>query len=521
MKQRLLIWFPVLLIFGSGVSQGQTGDLLIYGQLGSSTGPETIELFLKDRYLDRYAPLPEPIQAELALEKGDMYNGAPRRRVFKDRILGLKGPTYMSLVHGNNILLDEYLVMPGDSISVFIDQRGIGILFAGSHATRYQCQYEMALARSGALFEAELIMVVPDKETVLADREKGPLIRATNKSFGKTVRLVDQGADELTWLREQFRKEWRESGENAVLERYRDKLDAMDFSILKANLIGRHYHGLLNTLHNHIIPYAAKTGDTSLVVQSERLFIEIEKELAVYIEKVDSDVACLAPFFLDMLYDLAKTRHRLHGIPVHEHYRENFTGELRDKLLAKYMVRHYERITDPLPVLAWAKDHVETDWVKKILEEMYLHQTDSEAVYGFELTDKSGNSVSLSDFRGTPLVISFWYTGCKVSEDFHTRVAAPVFDEFGKEANMKIISVSADLDSSLWLQSLASGMYAPADAVQLTTNGRRHPFLQALNVIGYPHYVFISSSGKIIKSGSMPVDKQKFREVIENLIKES
>lgn len=109
------------------------------------------------------------------------------------------------------------------------------------------------------------------------------------------------------------------------------------------------------------------------------------------------------------------------------------------------------------------------------------------------MQDASGKTVKLSDLKGTPVVLNFWYSGCP-----HCKKEMPAFDaaykQYGNQVKFVMLDdVKAERnrdDGKKYIQS--SGFTFP---VFYDTEGN------AMNMYGlraYPATIFIDAEGKIV-----------------------
>src|SRR5690606_32837392 len=123
-----------------------------YGHVISHEPVESVELMFWDTYLDGDIKDPAPFHWEQSPEFGNLFTGAPREQVFSYEIPDVSSSGYISLFIRNTPVLDQYLVLPGDSIKLKIDlDRGL-IVFAGPSASHFECRYRLDGASETAVF---------------------------------------------------------------------------------------------------------------------------------------------------------------------------------------------------------------------------------------------------------------------------------------------------------------------------------------------------------------------------------
>ena len=120
-----------------------------------------------------------------------------------------------------------------------------------------------------------------------------------------------------------------------------------------------------------------------------------------------------------------------------------------------------------------------------------------------------GDDVSLSDFRGRPILLVFWISHCGPSQDAVPAVNA--LFEMQKEDGLAVVSVNP---------------YDPPNVIDLfvKNNSPKYPILvegqavvDAYRAPGYPMAVLVDPGGKVAYSGM--VDEQAIRKAVDSLLR--
>lgn len=110
---------------------------------------------------------------------------------------------------------------------------------------------------------------------------------------------------------------------------------------------------------------------------------------------------------------------------------------------------------------------------------------------GFTLTNRFNNKISLADFKGKPVVLSFWTTYCQgcLSE---MDLLKPLYDKY--KGKVEFVSVSADAD----FNKMVMFLNMKPDYVWIFLHvGDQSEVLSAYDVRSYPLFVLIDKEGKI------------------------
>ena len=145
-------------------------------------------------------------------------------------------------------------------------------------------------------------------------------------------------------------------------------------------------------------------------------------------------------------------------------------------------------------------------------------ETDTSASLAADFTvyDESGTSVSLSSFRGKPVVVNFWATWCGPCQ-----MEMPYFETLSKEYDGKV---------QFMMVNLTDGQRETVDYVSkfLEVNGYFFPAfydtdLDAANTYGVysiPLTLFVDAEGKLLGSHTGAMDEDTLRNYVDTLIKE-
>lgn len=129
----------------------------------------------------------------------------------------------------------------------------------------------------------------------------------------------------------------------------------------------------------------------------------------------------------------------------------------------------------------------------------------------FSLLTTSGDTLALSDLRGQPVVLTFWYTGCGWCK-YQMPFFQTAYEEMGQE--VKIIAIDIGESGSL-IQQFAE-YYGYTFTFALDYDGS---VMSAYDVQGTPTNFFIDASGVIkeIKIGAY-LEEYQLMEAIEDLL---
>lgn len=124
--------------------------------------------------------------------------------------------------------------------------------------------------------------------------------------------------------------------------------------------------------------------------------------------------------------------------------------------------------------------------------------------FDFQLPDRYGNLIKLSDFRGKVVFVDIWFTGCAGCKFFHRDVLIDAKKSFIDNHEVVFMSVSIDKDKKEWIKSLESEEYTDDSVVNLYTSGlgHKHPIIKEMNIKSYPSLFVIDRNGNIFNNNS-------------------
>ena len=129
----------------------------------------------------------------------------------------------------------------------------------------------------------------------------------------------------------------------------------------------------------------------------------------------------------------------------------------------------------------------------------------------FSLPTIDGDTITLSDLRGKPVVLTFWYTGCGWCK-YQMPFFQTAYEEMGQE--IKIIAIDIGESNSLIQQFAESNGYTFTFALDYDGS-----VMYAYNVEGTPNTFLIDASGVIreIKRGAYYPDGSELMQALEDL----
>lgn len=177
---------------------------------------------------------------------------------------------------------------------------------------------------------------------------------------------------------------------------------------------------------------------------------------------------------------------------------ENFRGDNRAKLVIETIYNSDGKLIGDLKnEFSQVLDGTEDLTLYQIIRDYVKDATDGVLAYEFELRNIKGDLVKLSDLRGSPVLLDFWFTGCA-----NCLQLAPIIkklEKIFKSKNVKFVSISTDKNLVQWKKSVNAGTYTSPENINLIAGigGMDSEVTKKYKVIGYPSLFLVDKNGKL------------------------
>ncbi|KAA2240179.1 AhpC/TSA family protein [Chitinophaga agrisoli] len=114
---------------------------------------------------------------------------------------------------------------------------------------------------------------------------------------------------------------------------------------------------------------------------------------------------------------------------------------------------------------------------------------------GFSLYDHNGELVSLEDLKGKVILLDFWFTGCGPCAGL-VPVMSKIENAFNNNPDVKLVNVSVDEDLGKWKKSLIERKYTTGSGICL--NIGKTSTVNDYNVHSFPSVFLIDKGGYIV-----------------------
>lgn len=200
--------------------------------------------------------------------------------------------------------------------------------------------------------------------------------------------------------------------------------------------------------------------------------------------------------------------------PINEAIDQHYPpGALKDKIrLTSFLNIDRAKEADFVDYLKQAVEGASKSLIKQALNKFKdTNQYGGEA-FPLQLSDSDGQIRRLEEFKGKLIIVDFWFTGCHACLNLF-KALKPIISLYKDNPNIMFITVCVDKDKQIWLNSLAEGIYATNEEVNLLgENGWKSAITQYYNISAYPTLIAISADGKNI-STAVPDPRYHYAEL--------
>ena len=176
---------------------------------------------------------------------------------------------------------------------------------------------------------------------------------------------------------------------------------------------------------------------------------------------------------------------------------------VRDRLILSFFLNNDALPRDMPACYLKAQQLVEDPYCKDALAFMQFKVSAAPA-YDCTLMDSAGVVRRLSDFKGRPVLIDVWFTGCGGCASIYSSVLKEVESAADLRGRITFLSISLDKEREQWYRGVASGLYTSRGATNLYTQGLglAHPFVKYYRINTFPTLILVNGKQEIVRYNS-------------------
>jgi len=500
-------YFPGREEYSTPAQNGEENTTLIYGEIINPDSLSPLSLKIIPYYI---SPRTTFLQEELMLSpvKGEFYDGVmnPRTKKFETQILLSDRPGYLSLFLGNRPLLEDYLVLPGDSVKLKLDLSRNAIIFAGKNQDFYEAQFALKRLDQRREFDSPRQLIIPETSSLLTrpgSREKIDYFRG---KFGAELLILKPGKESLHYLIAQAdQAEDILKPKLEILDFYQPKLSPKNWDLLRAEVYGNFYYSILSTFRKFHYPYV----ENKFSAKDREHYRQRLTDLLTQLRNLefDSQSKLISAAFLDLelerliLNALWKNRSFL------ELVQENHSGELADRLQAAYLSNYLASHTGQEEILLNYLSKTESSPWKDRIENLKRATIPGESIEEAQLISLSGDTVSVSELPDQPTLVYFYFSSCGHSASYFKNYLFPLYQELEAEG-IKLIAISVDEDAHLWKERISK--YSDPSIPNFNLRGlSKERWKELYEITSFPRVMLLDRDSRILSFDIKPLGETK------------
>lgn len=515
--------FPFLVFFsGTMVSAQEAKPVSIFGMVRSKSLVDSIELIYYDNNFGVKGNNLPVAGRFTYLPRGGFY----QRPSFKFDLPDISKPVYISLKYGKNYFFHHYLIMPGDSIQLFIDLEKNQTVFSGPSAAAFKCQYEIQGIETTQEFELGVALMTGNAETWLNENNNRYLYEKDKEEFGSFGKLIKIVTPQSDYHMERIFKKLTNPPANDqldILNSYKKQLDPLRYEILKADIIGKTYASIIHEFTDRVYFKNKSNNNQTELKKLDDFYIKFIKPLST--DHVPDELKIYSAYYTDYLIEMAvakseaETKRSVFGYLV-----SNYRGPLRDKLIGRFIFEYSKRMPTKDKMIKEALELVKVPEIYEFLKSLNTNQSKGSIAYNFRLQDEKGQWVEMADLKGKLVLMDFWYTGCVGCKVLNQNILKHVKKHFKDNDEFVIVSISIDKDYKNWIKSVKKGDYTSEEALNLFTMGKGedHELIKHYDITAYPTLILIDKQGKIAQTDNLHTSSaDKLIKILEKWLAEN
>ncbi|WP_297338436.1 TlpA disulfide reductase family protein [Algoriphagus sp.] len=481
--------------YSTPAQKGEENTTLIYGEIINPDSLSPLMLSSTPYYVDPNSQFAVESKTIETLP-GEFFDGLLNNgtRKFSVELPLSDRVGYFTLTAGDRTLIDNFLVIPGDSIKINLDLRSYYVSFAGKNAPFYELQYLLAREENRVAFQSPRQLVLGANSSLLQKQENLDKIRFFQNQFGNSLNVI---SSPKTNLKNQVAS--LENPENSLASRldylrfFEDKLDAELLELIRLDLMAEHYRGVIASIRNFSwekLPAEFSPEELDSVQVKLRGLLE-------NLPGVESSPSAqlVSRGFLGMeverlaLLGLIKGESLLSGITAsHE-------GEVADRIKAGFLSRYLGQYPKPEAILENYLRTMSFDpWVSRV-ESLKRSHIPGDSFLDFAMVNAQGDPVNSASFKGKPTLVYVYFSTCRHSADFFNDFLFPLYRETSS-MDYELVAISVDEDQDLWKSRLEK--YSDQSITNLNISGKeREAFISSYEIFGFPKVFLLDESGVI------------------------
>lgn len=187
-----------------------------------------------------------------------------------------------------------------------------------------------------------------------------------------------------------------------------------------------------------------------------------------------------------------------------------------EKLITYYVFRAYHGLKDKDEQLKKMSMLFRSEYLKAEMAGILMMKEERK---NFVLFDDTGTLISLSDFRGKPVFLDFWFIGCHACGEYFHKSVSKAEAEFADK--VVFISVCIEKDKSKWIQAVKNGTYTSENVINLYTGPEawKSEAVKSFGIVAAPSPFLLDKEGKIFTMDNVDLGLVKYEDLKNSIMK--
>lgn len=427
---------------------------------------------------------------------GEFFDGVLNKAVrkFKVQVDLSDRLGYFSLHIGYRALLENFLIIPGDSLKINLDLQSFQVSFAGKNAAFYELQYLLAREADRQVFDAPRQLILSPSSAILTKEENVAKWEFFKTQFGSQLKVVS-GTKES--LQNQFRQlafpQETLSTRLEYLDFFKGKMDSGLWDYIRLDLMSKHYRGVIASIRNFSLDLLGKEySEAESDSITEKLIWELENLKGL---ESSDQVKLVSQGFLGMEIERQTLLAVLKDISFLTQLESKYSGELADRIKAGFLSRFLKQYPDPEDILSTYLNGMSHEpWMARV-ESLKRSTIPGDPFLELTMRNLNGDQVSSSSFKGKPTLLYVYFSTCSHSADYFDKYLFPIY-QATRDLGYQMIALSVDEDQELWKSRLDK--FSDPSITNLNISGfQKEAFVQGYEIFGFPKVFLLDASGRI------------------------
>ncbi|MBT0812838.1 thioredoxin family protein [Litoribacter ruber] len=486
--------------------------VVVYGEIRPRMPFEHFTIKYWETPLDLVSNSPQLHFQKIKAKSGSLKKGNPYSYYFEVHI---PAESYGYLTIGNEhvTFLDHLPVLAGDSLKIQVNELFGRTIFSGPQGDYAQLHASLQIAKDRELFDRETVVHTRDYTNMFPQEgEYQEFLKAQDKGFGRKVKLWLIDTEEYFLNQKEENHKLLKGLPQYVTEAIEaSSVDPFRKQILRDDYLSREWWSHYQ-LWQSLLRYA-ENQDTLLSDMRE-----FEEEILRQQDTISP--IFISSFQLDYFFEKARFHAHLYDHSVAEAISLLYKGDIKDKLLAKYLFRNYTGATITDAETTKIIESIQDPLLKSQVNDYIMKFEPGSLLAEFNFENRSGSQVEIAHYEGKLVLINSWFTGCSASSSFYQNILKQVEDKYAHHPKVALLSISIDPSKEAWDNGVKSGKYSSEDWDELYsgTDRDKHPFFLHYGIQDFPRQMIIGPDGRIIKARGIGWDPIQIIKVIDQAL---